>query len=107
MRINRRLTIVRTLACTAILASAAASAFAQNRTTGRTFDPATLGTQILSTVVFGFIGIFMIIVGFKMFDALIKFNLAEEICEKQNVAASILCGAMIIAIGLIIAVAVY
>jgi len=107
MRENRWLSVVRSLVWTLILASAAASAFGQNRTTGRTFDPTTLGAQILSTIVFGFIGIFMTIVGFKMFDALVKFNLAEEICEKQNVAASILCGAMLIAIGLIIAVAVY
>ena len=48
----------------------------------------------------------MTILGFKMFDALIKFNLAEEICEKQNIAAALLCGAMLIAIGIIIAVAV-
>ena len=58
-----------------------------------------------STVVFGFVGIVMTILGFKMFDALIKFNLAEEICEKQNIAAALLlCH---IAIGIIIAVAVH
>ena len=107
MRINRWLSAVRAVVFTMVMGSAAAAAFGQGRTTGRTFDPTTLGAQILSTIVFGFIGIFMTIVGFKMFDALIRFNLAEEICEKQNIAASILCGAMLIAIGLIIAVAVY
>src|SRR5687767_14549095 len=107
MRINRWLSAVRALVFMMAFGSAAAAAFGQPRTTGRTFDPTTLGMQILSTIVFGFIGIFMIVVGFKMFDAVIRFNLAEEICEKQNVAASILCGAMLIAIGMIIAVAVY
>jgi hypothetical protein len=98
---------VRAVVFAVILMSAGVSAFGQGRPGGRSFDPTTFGTQIMSTIVFGFVGIFMTIVGFKMFDALVKFNLAEEICEKQNVAAAILCGAMLVAIGLIIAVAVY
>ena len=90
-----------------ILGSAGAAAFGQAGARSRTFDAGTFGTQILSTIVFGFIGIFITIVGFKMFDAVIKFDMAEEICEKQNIAVAILSAAMIIAIGMIVAVAVY
>jgi hypothetical protein len=104
---KRWMAALRVMLCVSMFGCAAASAMAQARAGGRTFDPSTFGTQILSTVVFGFIGIVMTILGFKMFDALIRFNLAEEICEKQNVAAALLCGAMLIAIGMIIAVAVY
>ena len=107
MRIQKWLAVVRTAVWTGIFASSAMAALAQNRTTGRTMDPATLGTQILSTIVFGFIGIIMTIVGFKMFDAVIKFDLAAEICEKQNMAVAILSAAVLIAVGMIVAVAVY
>ena len=104
---KRWIAALRVVVFTLILGSAAASAMAQARAGGRTFDPSSFGTQILSTVVFGFVGIVMTILGFKMFVALIKFNLAEEICEKQNIAAALLGGAMLIALGIIIAVAVY
>ena len=107
MRIRTWLTAVRAVVWTAILMSAAASAFAQNRATGRMADPSAMGAQILSTIVFGFIGILMTIVGFKMFDAVIRFDLAGEICEKQNIAVAIVTGAMLIALGMIVAVAVY
>jgi uncharacterized membrane protein YjfL (UPF0719 family) len=46
------------------------------------------------------------IVGFKLFDALIPFNLEQEICEKQNLAVAILCAGMVLGICLIVAAAV-
>lgn len=55
------------------------------------------------SAVFGLLGIVLIIVGFKIFDKIItRIDLEEEI-KKGNVAAAILSGAAIIAIGLIVA----
>ena len=67
----------------------------------------TFSQQILSTVVFGLIGVLMAILGFKLFDLLIPFDLDEEICAKQNLAVAVLCAAMVLGICIIVAVAVY
>ncbi len=62
-----------------------------------------LGEALGYSTVFGLLGIVLIIIGFKIFDKIItKIDLEEEI-KKGNVAAAILSGAAIIAIGLIIA----
>jgi len=68
--------------------------------------PGTLLEAIVQTLVFGLIGIGLTIVGFKVFDAVIPFNLEAEIAERQNIAVAILCGAMILGISLIVAAAV-
>ena len=68
--------------------------------------PDTFLMSIVSTVVFGFVGIVMAIIGFKLFDLLTPFNLEQEICSKQNVAVAILCGSFIVGVCIIIAVAV-
>lgn len=62
--------------------------------------------SIISTIIYGLIGIVLAILGFKLFDALIPFNLEQEICEKHNLAVAILCAAMVLGICLIVAAAV-
>lgn len=66
----------------------------------------TLTDSLLSTVLFGLLGIALAIVGFKLFDIVVKFDLEREICEKQNLAVAILCGFMVLGICLIIAATV-
>lgn len=65
-------------------------------------DPYTFGMGVLSTIVFGIVGIALAIVGFKLFDMLTPGNLETEIVQKQNIAAAILGGAIIIGICLIV-----
>ena len=89
----------------AILLSAGHIAWAQDGGSA-SLDAADLFEQVLSTVIFGIIGILMAILGFKLFDWLIPFDLDEEICEKQNLAVGILCAAMVLGICIIVAVAV-
>jgi uncharacterized membrane protein YjfL (UPF0719 family) len=85
----------------------AASALAQDGVTrGGAWQPSTLLWAIISTLIFGLLGIVMAILGFKLFDALTPFHLEREICEKQNIAVAILCGAMVLGICIIIAVVV-
>lgn len=62
---------------------------------------------VLSTVVFGTIGIILAIVGFKLFDKLTPGKLDEEILQKQNIAAAILAAAFILGICIIVAAAVH
>jgi putative membrane protein len=60
----------------------------------------------LTTLTFGCIGIFLAVVGFKLFDSLTPGNLEEEIVKKQNLAAAILGAAIILGICLIVSKAV-
>jgi hypothetical protein len=87
----------------AVLASAAWGQ-AEPRPGG--YHPSTLLEAVLSTLIFGLIGILLAILGFKLFDLAIHFNLAAEICERQNVAVAILSGAVVLGICIIVATAV-
>jgi len=58
---------------------------------------------ILSTIIYGFIGIFMALVGYKMVDWLTPGNLHKQIAEDENRALATLAGSMIIGVCLIIA----
>ena len=67
------------------------------------YHPASLLDSVISTLVFSVLGIALAIGGFKLFDLVIPFNLEKEICEKNNIAAAILGGAMVLGICLIVA----
>ena len=70
------------------------------------YRPRTMTDALLSTVLFGLLGIVLAIVGFKLFDIVVKFDLEREICEKQNLAVAVMCGFMVLGICLIIAATV-
>jgi putative membrane protein len=69
-------------------------------------DPKAFGMAVLSTLVFGVIGIGLAILGFKLFDMLTPGKLEEEIVQKQNIAAAILGASIIIGICMIVSRAV-
>ena len=107
---KRSLSVARMIGCMmASNALVAACAWAQIGGSGpgpATTQPRDLVQQVVSTLVFGIIGIVLAILGFKLFDAVIHFDLAREICEKQNIAVAILCAGMLMGISLIVAAAV-
>lgn len=70
-------------------------------------NPYNFGMAVLSSIVFGIIGIAMAYLGFKVFDKLTPGKLDEEILQKQNIAAAILAGAFLIGICIIIAAAIH
>ena len=70
-------------------------------------DPYTFGMSVLSTIVFGVIGIALAIVGFKLFDMLTPGKLEVEIVQKQNTAAAILGASIILGICYIVAQAMH
>ena len=61
---------------------------------------------VVSTIVFGGIGIVMAVVGFKLFDLATPFKLEAEVCEKQNLAVAVMTAGMILGVCIIIAAAV-
>lgn len=58
------------------------------------------------SMLFALIGVAVFWVCFVVVDKLTPYDLWQEIVEKQNIALSIVVGAMCIAIGLIVAAAI-
>ena len=90
-----------------LLLATAPSAFAITEESIVSWPPTSFGGALVATLVFGLIGIVLAILGFKLFDACIRFNLEKEICENKNIAAAILSAAIIAGICLIVAAAVH
>jgi len=74
---------------------------------GGAWQPRSIGQALANSLLFSIVGIVMILIAFKVFDRVItKIDIEGEI-QKGNVAASILAAGFIIAIGVIIAAAIY
>jgi uncharacterized membrane protein YjfL (UPF0719 family) len=55
--------------------------------------------NLRDSAVFGILGIFMAIAGFKLFDLVTpKIKLEQELAEKQNMAVAVVCAAVILGI---------
>lgn len=70
---------------------------------GCSWHPAGFLQAVLASAAFGFVGIVLAIVGFKLFDLVTPFNLEKEMCEHKNIAVGIVCGAIVLGICHIIA----
>ena len=58
-----------------------------------------LGMGLVNALAFGFVGIALAILGFKLFDWLSpKVDMEKELAEKSNVAVAIVCAAVILGI---------
>jgi uncharacterized membrane protein YjfL (UPF0719 family) len=64
-----------------------------------------LGQAIGYMILFAAIGILAAIAGYKLFDKCTPGDLSQEILEKQNVAAAIVAGSVILGICIIVAAA--
>jgi uncharacterized membrane protein YjfL (UPF0719 family) len=71
------------------------------------WHPDSLWMAVVSTVVFGLIGIILTIVGYKLFDLVsTKIDVDRELTEKQNIAVAIVAGSVIIGTAIVIAAVV-
>lgn len=89
-----------------VWAAAARAAWAQGGGGVAFPDPDSFVGALIGTIVFGLIGTGMAILGFKIFDWVIPFDLEREIAEKQNLPVAILSASMVLGISLIVAAAV-
>ena len=87
-----------------LLAATTLPALAQE-SAGRSRQSLTEG--ILSTLIYGVIGIVLAVIGFKVFDLAIKANIEKEIFENKNMAAAILAGSVVLGIALIVAATIH
>ncbi len=101
---KNRASIIRVIGYTLILMAVTTPAHAADGLAS--WRPDSFGGAILSTMIFGIIGIILSITGFKLFDLMIRFNLEKEICENKNIAAAILAGAVILGVCIVVAAAI-
>lgn len=72
------------------------------------WPPHTFGGEILSTAIFGLLGIVLTVFGFKVFDWLTpKINIERELAENRNIAVAIVIGAVIIGVSIVIAAVLF
>jgi putative membrane protein len=64
---------------------------------------ASLGENVVSTIIFGLLGIVLAVAGFKVFDLVVKQDIQKEVFEKGNLAAAILGSAVVLGICIVIA----
>lgn len=62
--------------------------------------------QILSSLVYSFIGILIFFIALVVIDKLTPYSIHKEIEEDQNIALGIIIGAMLIGLAIIIAAAI-
>ena len=61
---------------------------------------------LAAALIYSFLGIIVLMVGFKIFDWITPFSLNREIEEKKNTAAGLIVAGIMIALGLIVAAAI-
>lgn len=70
------------------------------------WPPTSLWDALFASTLFGLLGIVLAILGFKLLDWVTPGKLQEEILQKGNIAASILVGAFLIGLCIILAAAI-
>jgi len=60
-----------------------------------------------ASIVYAALGAVLLLIAYKLFDAVTPFDLNKLICEENNTAAAIAVGAFLIAVALIIAAAIH
>lgn len=69
-------------------------------------DHSIFMNEVISSIVFGIIGILLAALGYKVFDWITPFCLTKELAEDQNVSIGIVVGSIIIGVSIIVAVAI-
>ena len=69
-----------------------------------TWPPHTFLGEVIGTMIFGILGILLIVLGFKIFDWLCpKIDVEVELAEKHNIAVAIVIAAVIIGVSIVTA----
>ena len=58
--------------------------------------------QLIWAIIFGVVGIILIVAGYRIFDWVSPIDVEKELSEKHNVAVAIVCAAVILGIAWVI-----
>ena len=62
---------------------------------------------VIGTLVYGLIGILLVVVGYKVFSWILPFDVKKELEEDHNVAVGILLAALVLGICLVVAASIH
>jgi putative membrane protein len=66
-----------------------------------------IGSNLLAAALFGVLGIVLLLVGFKLFELITPRVEVEKKLQEGNIAVGIVVGALLIAISIVVAVAIF
>jgi len=104
---NRAKSIVRgALWAACLLGPATAAAQEAEQQTSR-FSAEALGWGVASTLVYGALGIVLVIIGYKVFSWMLPFDVKKELEEDHNTSVGILLAALVLGICLVVAATIH
>ena len=69
--------------------------------------PDSFGMAVVSTLTFGLVGVFLALLGYKLFDWLTpRVHVEHELSEKHNIAVAIVIAAVVLGICHVVAAAI-
>ena len=66
-----------------------------------------VGTGLILSIVYGLVGILLLMVGYKIFEWITPFSVEDALSKEQNRAVGIVVAGMFLAIGIVIAAAIF
>lgn len=66
-------------------------------------QPSALWWELLASILFGLVGIILAMVGYKVFEWITPFSVADELQRNQNIAVAIVVAAIIVGVCLMMA----
>jgi putative membrane protein len=63
--------------------------------------------NMLSSVAYSAIGIFIFVLAYKLMERILPFNLDKELAEDQNTAVGVLIGSIMLGLAIIIAASIH
>jgi uncharacterized membrane protein YjfL (UPF0719 family) len=63
--------------------------------------------EFAATFLYGLMGLFLSMLGYKVYDMMVPFDIHKEIAEDQNVSLGIVLAAIIMGVSIIVAAAIH
>lgn len=73
---------------------------------GAGFDAGRLLAGLLDSVIYSVLGLVLLVVAYKVFGAVVPFDLNKELAEDDNPAVGVFMAGVFVALGLVIAAAI-
>ena len=82
-------------------------ALAQEAARPRTFDVQVLLYGVVSTTLYGWIGIVLTMIGYRVFAWMLPFDVKKELEEDHNMSVGVLLAALVLGICLVVAATIH
>ncbi|MEK6710094.1 MAG: DUF350 domain-containing protein [Nitrospinota bacterium] len=66
-----------------------------------------VGTGLILSVAYGLVGVLLLMVGYKVFEWITPYSVDDALSKEKNVAVGVVVAGMFIAIGIVIAAAIF